>query len=312
MHKKPVISVLVLTFNHAQFIESTLRSIVSQGGRCCDLEVIIIDDGSTDNTVQKIRNFSEQSKISINLVAKPHEGVASIAGNFLDLIKMASGDYISFLAGDDQYTPNRFVQQLECFNRDSNLVISYANGVNVVEGKVVAKLHNEEVENLLLSSDPVVAYDYVTSCIPAIFIQGILAKSTYLKKIQPFDRDLIADDWVFNIKVFDDLKSTKYNFNYLSLCVFKRNIHAENTSGNLLVHYRRISQVANRYCENRRAIISKRICNLIISSVLQRKFYEFTFFLKESFFYPKSMFFLAKCISCFIIRRSKKVFVVRS
>lgn len=285
---KPRISVLVLTFNQAQFIERALQSIVEQQAKDYGLEIIVTDDGSSDGTVEVIERFIANSPIPINLLAKRHEGVTAIAQNFLSMINLATGDYIAFLAGDDFFSRNRFSLQLEKFAANPNLKISYSDGVNCVEGEFGQRCHSAETVDLMRSGDAERVHRHLTSQAPVLFIQGVLAKADFLKEIQPFDVDLIADDWVFNIKVFQALVAVGGDFDFEPSICFIRNIHGENTSRNLIVHYERVRQVAERYCSNARRIKSKFIGNGIFAAIRKRDTTTFLFFMGKAMFYPEA------------------------
>lgn len=93
------ISVIIPAYNVAGYIEHCLESILSQ--TFCDFEVIVIDDGSTDNTPQIIDEFAAKDS-RIHPIHKVNEGV-SIARN--TGIKEARGEYILFFDGDDFVVP---------------------------------------------------------------------------------------------------------------------------------------------------------------------------------------------------------------
>lgn len=283
---KPKISVLILTFNQAQFIQRALQSVVEQQSDNYDLDVIVTDDGSSDKTVDVIERFIENSPVPIKLLAKCHEGVTAIAKNFLSMINLADGDFIAFLAGDDFFSQDRFGLQLEKFGVNPNLKISYSDGVNCTSGEFGRRCHSLDTVELMRSGDAEKVYRHLTSQAPVLFIQGVLARADFLKEIQPFDVDLIADDWVFNIKVFDALVIGGGDFDFETNVCFIRNIHGDNTSKNIIVHYERVRQVADRYCSNARRIKSRFIGNGIFYAIKQREKATFLFFIRKAMLYP--------------------------
>ena len=95
-----MISVCIATFNGEKYIQKQLDSILSQLGN--DDEVIVSDDGSSDNTVERIRQYKdERIKIFINKGSKGH------TYNFENALRQASGDYIFFSDQDDVWLPNK-------------------------------------------------------------------------------------------------------------------------------------------------------------------------------------------------------------
>lgn len=289
---KPTISVLILTFNQVEFIERALRSVVDQLSDEYDIEIVITDDGSLDGTCEAIERFVESSPVPVTFLAKDHQGVSAIAGNLLTMINLAQGDFISFLAGDDYFVENRFDLQLDKFFANPNLKISYSDGINCIAGKLGNHCHPDDMVSVMSSGNPSKVHQYITSRTPALFIQGVLAKTEFLKKIQPFDTDLIADDWVFNIKVFKYMLEEGGQFDFQRRATFIRNIHSDNTSKNLVVHYERVRQVAERYCKSSRRIKAKFIGKSLLLSLKRKNIPEISFFLKKTLSIPESIYWL--------------------
>lgn len=94
-------SVIIPCYNAENYILSALSSLERQTYR--NFEVIIINDGSIDNTEKVILQYIETSNLSIKYKCKDHEGV-SIARNLG--LQLATGEYITFLDADDAYLPN--------------------------------------------------------------------------------------------------------------------------------------------------------------------------------------------------------------
>jgi glycosyltransferase involved in cell wall biosynthesis len=300
---KPRISVLILTFNQAQFVERALQSVVEQQSSNYDLEIIVTDDGSSDGTVDVIDRFVRTSPVSIKVLAQKHEGVTAIAKNFLSMINLANGDFIAFLAGDDSFSQDRFSQQLEKFSANPNLKICYSDGVNCTAGEIGQRCHSAEIVGLMRSGDTAKIYRHLTSQAPVLFIQGVLAKAEFLKEIQPFDVELIADDWVFNIKIFGALVASGGDYDFETSPCFIRNIHGDNTSRNLIVHYERVRQVADRYCNNKRSIKARFVGQSLLSTVKRKRKDEFIFFAGKLFLFPESLYWFAWALASSVQRK---------
>ena len=92
------ISVIMPVFNEEKYIRKAIESVLAQ--TFSDFEVIVVDDGSTDNTSQIIRNFNDNR---IRLISQSNQGPGASRNNGLEV---ASGDYVMFLDGDDFYAEN--------------------------------------------------------------------------------------------------------------------------------------------------------------------------------------------------------------
>ncbi|MBW2642659.1 MAG: glycosyltransferase [Deltaproteobacteria bacterium] len=96
-----LVSAIVPTYNRAHMIEKTIDSILNQSYP--NMEVIIVDDGSSDNTEEVVRRYLHEPTTQIHFYKKPNGGCASARNKGVDL---ASGEYIAFLDSDDQWLPN--------------------------------------------------------------------------------------------------------------------------------------------------------------------------------------------------------------
>jgi len=116
--KKPLVSIIIPTYNRCFFIEKALKSILEQTYQ--DFEIIIIDDGSTDNTKKVIAPYLIDSRVKY--LYQENQGVtkARISG-----IKMAKGEYIALLDSDDFWIDNRKLEkQIEFLEKNPEYVLT--------------------------------------------------------------------------------------------------------------------------------------------------------------------------------------------
>ena len=92
----PFFSVVIPSYNRGAFIEATLDSVFAQEFR--DFEVIVVDDGSTDDTLERLQLYRER----MTLLRQQNKGPGA-ARNLA--VRHASGDYIAFLDSDDLWFP---------------------------------------------------------------------------------------------------------------------------------------------------------------------------------------------------------------
>ncbi|HSQ77791.1 MAG TPA: glycosyltransferase family A protein, partial [Nitrospirota bacterium] len=95
-----LISVIVPTFNRALMVEKTIYSVLNQTYK--DIEIIVVDDGSTDNTNEVIRRIETSASRTVRYIKKTNGGCSS-ARNMG--IRNAEGDAVAFLDSDDQFLP---------------------------------------------------------------------------------------------------------------------------------------------------------------------------------------------------------------
>jgi hypothetical protein len=110
------VSVVITTFNTGRYLPETLESVFAQSHP--DLEVIVVDDGSTDDSVERARAFGDR----VRVITRAHEGLgpARNAG-----IEVATGDYLAFLDSDDLWERDALAVQVAVATRnpDSGLIV---------------------------------------------------------------------------------------------------------------------------------------------------------------------------------------------
>ncbi|MFI3177317.1 MAG: glycosyltransferase family A protein, partial [Eubacteriales bacterium] len=104
-----VVSVVIPTYNAVKYIERTLDSILQQTYR--DLEILVVDDCSTDGTREVIKAYQDQNpEILIHMIELEENQGPAAARN--EGIRQASGRYLAFLDADDIWEPEKTYEQL--------------------------------------------------------------------------------------------------------------------------------------------------------------------------------------------------------
>ncbi|WP_096156440.1 glycosyltransferase family 2 protein [Bacillus sp. FJAT-45066] len=120
------LSVIIPAYNVTNYINKTLESLLNQ--KSYGFEIIIIDDGSTDNTFQKAKDILVNSKIPYKILQKTNGGVSSARNYGLE---EAEGEYVVFLDGDDYVAPNFAELVCNCIKNEQPDVICW--GFNIVD-----------------------------------------------------------------------------------------------------------------------------------------------------------------------------------
>ena len=108
MTPRPLVTALIDTYNHERFIERAILSVLEQGLPHEDLEILVVDDGSTDRTPEIVGKFAPR----VRLLSKANGGQAS-AFNFA--LPQAHGGYVALLDGDDWWAPTKLGVALQAF-----------------------------------------------------------------------------------------------------------------------------------------------------------------------------------------------------
>ena len=127
--KNPTVSVIIPTYNRAHLIGRAIQSVLNQTYQ--DFEIIIVDDGSTDDTEEVIKKFQRKDE-RIKYVKHEKNKGSSAARN--TGIKLARGKYIAFQDSDDEWLPEKLEKQMRVFENAPERVGVIYTGYWRVEG----------------------------------------------------------------------------------------------------------------------------------------------------------------------------------
>lgn len=117
MNELPLITVLIATYNYEKLISFAIESIIHQDYPIEKIEIIVVDDGSVDNTKFVVESYSNQ--IQIDYLYQNNNGKASATRVGLE---RAKGKYLFVLDADDYYLPDCLTKVVNCFETDSTIV----------------------------------------------------------------------------------------------------------------------------------------------------------------------------------------------
>ena len=127
----PLVSVVIVTFNRADFLRTAIQSVLSQTFQ--DFEIVVVDDASQDHTCKVVHDFHEKKiryiKHDVN------KGIAAVRNTGL---LNSKGKYIGFLDDDDEWLPQKLQLQVDLLERRPTkvgLVYSGSIGMNRTTGK---------------------------------------------------------------------------------------------------------------------------------------------------------------------------------
>lgn len=141
----PLISVIVPVYNREKYIEKCIRSITEQSYR--NLEIIIVNDGSTDGSLEIINSFAD-SDSRIRVIDKPNGGVSSARNAGL---KEAKGEFIGFVDGDDYIEDDMYLTLINAVNEGVD--IAACRFYYFKNGKEVNGTHFESNTGVYSSAD---------------------------------------------------------------------------------------------------------------------------------------------------------------
>jgi len=121
----PLLSVVIPSFNMARWIEAAVQSVLDQTLR--DLEVVVVDDGSTDATPQILAAIPDKR---LRVVRQTNGGLAAARNTG---IRAARGVFLGLLDGDDTWMPQKAERQVAVLQRDPGLTLTYSHSAYLDE-----------------------------------------------------------------------------------------------------------------------------------------------------------------------------------
>lgn len=269
MVKNPTVSVIIPTYNRANLVDKAIKSVLNQTYQ--DFEIIVIDDGSTDNTEEIIRGFKDK-RIKYIKKYKKNRG-SPVARNIG--IKIARGEYIAPLDSDDEWLPEKLDMQIKFFqDGPPELGVVYSHSCYMDEsGKNINKLHNlREVEGYIY--EDLLGGNCVGS--PS----KLLIRKECFHQVGLFD-DLLRTqaDWDMWIRI-----AKYYRFAFIKIPLVRYRLHSNQISKNLGVKFISANRILVKYANEleirRRAhskhyfYIGNRFCHMGKTKEGQRYLYK--------------------------------------
>lgn len=202
MVKKPLVSVITTCYNQAQFLPEAVRSVQEQTYE--HWELIIIDDGSTDNT-SEVGRMLEKKDVRVRFVHQKNQGLAASRNNgYL----IAEGEYIQFLDADDFIISGKLEEQVKIMEEDLSIGVCYSNYLTFTGNPDnTAGRYSEH----FLGEDPLTDFLFKWERGLSIPIHSALFRKSVFHQGRPFINDLKAkEDWVMWVELA--LNKTQFYF----------------------------------------------------------------------------------------------------
>lgn len=191
----PLVSVIIPAYNAERFISKTLQSVSSQTYK--NIEVLVVDDGSTDQTAAIVRSFANTDP-RIILLQQKNAGVAT-ARNLA--IQRSRGDYIAPIDADDIWFPQNLEKQVSCLIKSpENVGVVYTWSVDIDEtDSLMGGFYNSTIEGEVLTT---LIYKYFPSNACASLI-----RRACFDKVGGYDSQLKeqnaqgCEDWDLHLRI---------------------------------------------------------------------------------------------------------------
>jgi glycosyltransferase involved in cell wall biosynthesis len=171
---RPTVSIIIPTYNNSRFLPATIESVMDQS--YTDYEIIVIDDGSTDDTAAALRPYDGR----VRLVYQANQGVSAARNHGLAL---ALGDFVVFLDGDDLLLPHKLAKQVDFLESNNKVGVVHSGWQTI-----------DERGNLLECIEPwhhAPQLDLEAWLLwKPVFLGAMMFRRRWLAQIEPFDTTL--------------------------------------------------------------------------------------------------------------------------
>lgn len=213
--KMPLVSVVIPTYNSAAFLPQSIESVLQQ--TYDNFEVIVIDDGSTDNTEAVLADYKDKIRY-----IKKNNGGPSGARNLG--IAEAKGEFIAFQDSDDLWLPEKLQLQMEYLTTHPEIAVLYTDLIQFNQQGVVSAGLEERYGSLpsgYIFEELLVNH--------AITLSTIIVRRSCIDEIGVFDESLIgAEDYNFYLRL-----ARKFQFDFLNQALVHKRLHTNNLSDDL-------------------------------------------------------------------------------
>lgn len=183
---KPFISVLIPLYNHAHYIGETIASVLAQTVQ--DFEVIVMDDGSTDDSRAVAQRFAERDK----RVVVHHQKNKGLVGTMNALAAFAQGEFVATVDADDCWLPHRLSLGVADMAENPNLCATFCSNA-VIDGE--GKPSDKRAE---LAKGPILGHAFLQRLVVGNFVasSSSFIRKSALDQVGPFARDFNqVPDW---------------------------------------------------------------------------------------------------------------------
>ena len=222
------ISIIIPTYNYAQYICEAIESVLNQTYK--DFEIIVVDDGSTDNTKEVIKPYLNK----IKYIYQQNSGPSAARNRG---IKEAKGEYIAFLDADDIWLAQKLELQIKFMEKEKEVGLIFSDMILFNEKGIIKnsflkeKLFFNKLSIKPLSSTEKVIYDNVFN---ALLQENFIPTNTVIVKKECFNKVGFFDETLFSVEDRDMWLRIGlfYDIGFINFPLVLTRFHETNISAN--------------------------------------------------------------------------------
>ena len=223
MASKPLISVCVITYNHENFIKEAIVSIVNQTYQ--NIELIIIDDGSKDNSIEKIEEMLSVCEERFTRFEFRYRANRGLSATLNEALEWCHGKYFSAIASDDMMLPQKIEKQINFLLKShKNKIVGIFSGYHLIDD-------NNKVINTILKEQRTYNFNEIFLHNFDLPAPTALLNLIAVREVGGYIDNLKIEDWYMWLKLTENGNALIY----LSEILVNYRSHGSNTSKNLVI-----------------------------------------------------------------------------
>ena len=211
---QPLVSIVIPCYNHEGFVQDCIRSVIDQTYQ--NIELIIIDDGSKDNSVTKIQKLLEKCKARFARFEFRHRPNVGLSATLNEALEWSRGEYFSVIASDDMIFENKTTTQV-VFLEEHQTCIAVCGGISIIDQD------SNEISQRVLKANSF-NFDQVIMLEHELPAPTQMIRLEILKKTGGYDTDIKLEDWYMWL-----LLAQKGELYYIPKLFSKYRSHESNT-----------------------------------------------------------------------------------
>lgn len=188
---QPLVSIIIPCYNHERYVQDCIQSVIDQ--TYSNIELIIIDDGSKDNSIQVIESLIKECQsrfIRFEFRSRPNKGLSATLNEALEWIR---GKYVASIASDDLIMPNKLSKQVSFLENNNEFVAVFGGTVLIDDnsktvGRVLPPRRSYSFKDIILNKHNLPAPTQ-------------LIRMSAMKQTGGYKEGLLIEDWYMWLKL---------------------------------------------------------------------------------------------------------------
>lgn len=229
----PLVSMVIPCYNHAAYVQQSIASIIAQDYQ--NIELIIIDDGSRDESVLRIKEMAEQCRsrfVRFEFRARPNQGLSATLN---EALQWSQGDYFAALASDDELLPQKTSKLVECMRNESGVAGAFG-GAEAIDAKGA-------VIGAYKSLNATCGFEEILLHTVIVYAPSQLLDMQAIRAVGGFPSGIYIEDWYLWLKLTD----AGYRLKFIEDTLVRYRQHDANISKNVAKMHESRLEIVSAY-----------------------------------------------------------------